>query len=326
VDETKTLSAMPKFAIGIDLGGTTIKTGSVSLDGTILFDCSVDSRANENPSAVIDQILLTIRTVFDQYPQADCVGIGVGSPGIITVEGGIVQYPPNFALWTEVALGKRIQQAYPDFPVMVENDANVAAIAESRFGAGKEIDSFIFIIWGTGVGGGIIINNSIFRGPSGGAGEIGHISVDCAGRQCNCGNKGCIEAYIGQRYLSQRTREQLERSTTRSRIVELVDGDLTKIEPIIISMAAMEGDELARNILVEAGELLGCALSSAVNLLDVPVAIIGGGISAAPDFVFDAILTSLHDRVMAPHKPNVRVLRAKLGNSAGMIGAASLVM
>jgi glucokinase len=184
------------------------------------------------------------------------------------------------------------------------------------------------VIWGTGVGGGIILDHKLFNGPGGGAGEIGHLSIYYKGAKCNCGGTGCIESYIGQRYLSQRTKEILKTLSPDKReiIVKLVDGDLDKINPAVISKAAEFGDPTAISILKEAGTLLGAALASIMNVLDLEVAVIGGGISAAPDFVYDAILTSIRARILKPHQPGVKVIRALLGNSAGIIGAASLVL
>ena len=212
--------------------------------------------------------------------------------------------------------------------MFIENDANCGAIAESHFGAGREFNDFLFVIWGTGVGGGVIIGKKIYRGPYGGAGEIGHITIDYNGPQCNCGNRGCIESFIGQRYLSERTRQILQseaKNGLTSKIEKLVDGKLDRIEPAIISKAAEENDPIAREILTEAGELLGYALVSAMNILDLRVVIIGGGISAAPEFVFEAVTRSIKSRVLTPHRAGAQVLRATLGNGAGIIGAASLV-
>jgi glucokinase len=209
--------------------------------------------------------------------------------------------------------------------VKIENDANAAAIAESRFGAGKKFPNFLFVIWGTGVGGGIILDNKIYRGPTGGAGEIGHVSIDYNGPPCNCGSRGCVEAYVGQRYLSQRTAEKLK-SRRESKMMELVKGDTTKLEPEVIARAAHEGDSLAKEVLTEAGTLLGVAIADVMNVMDLRVSIIGGGISGAGDFVIQAIQDSVRERVLRPLQHDIRVLPAELGNNAGILGAAGLVL
>ena len=319
---------MRTFAIGIDLGATSIKAGVVDKKGKLLDQCSVDSKANKGPVAVIQQIKFTIEDLLGRHKQSECFGIGIGSPGVVSVEDQIVRHPPNFADWDEVMLAKAIRKVYP-LPVFIDNDANVAAIAEANFGAGKQYKDFVFATWGSGVGGGIILDRKIYHGPTGGAGEIGHITIDYNGPKCNCGSRGCIESYIGQRYLSQRTRELLESQTNDrppSRISDLVNGNLNKIDPYIIATAAEQGDPTAHTILQEAGELLGYALASVLNILDLRIVVVGGGISAAPQFVFKAIEEGLRSRVLRTHRPAVRVIKAELGNAAGMIGAASLVI
>jgi len=322
------MTANKTFAIGIDVGATTIKAGAVDTTGTILYQLTMDTKAALGPKTVIRQIASTVEGLFAKHKSTECFGIGIGVPGVVNSTEGIVRHPPNFADWSEVALAQAVHDLFP-LPVFIENDANCAALAEAKYGAGSDIRDFIFVIWGTGVGGGIILNGEIYRGPYGGAGEIGHISIDYNGPVCNCTNRGCIEAYIGQRYLSARTKEILEnkrRQGTASKIDELVGGDLERIEPAIIAKAAEQGDRTAIEILEEAGTLLGCALASVINILDVRTVVIGGGISAAPQFVFDAVYRSVTGRALKPHRSGIRILKAALANTAGVIGAASLVL
>jgi glucokinase len=316
------------FAIGIDLGATTVKAGVVDHSGTILRQVSADAKGSEGPDAVMRQICGVIGELFTTHPLEGCSGIGIGSPGVVTANDGIVRHPPNFAGWGDVDVAAAIRKVYP-ITVKVANDANAAAMAEARYGAGKDHKDFLFVIWGTGVGGGVILDGKIFAGPYGGAGEIGHVTVDYRGPRCGCGNPGCIEAYIGQRYLSDRARARVEEAARRgapSAITTLVGGDLSKIEPVLIARAAEGGDALAREIFREAGELLGVALASVMNVLDLHVAVIGGGISAAPEFVYEAITSSVTERILTPHRAGLKVVRASLGNSAGIIGAAALVL
>ncbi len=328
VEKQKKMNARKTFAIGIDLGATTMKAGIVEKNGNIPDQLSADSKANRGPAVVIQQMIFVIQELLGRRKIAECSGIGIGAPGVISLTDGTVQHPPNFADWTKVDVGKQIRKAFK-LPVFVENDANCAAMAEARYGAGIEFKDFLFVIWGTGVGGGIILDRKIYRGPYGGAGEIGHISIDYNGHRCNCGNFGCIESYIGQRYLSQRTKEiilSLPKDGTSSKIELLVNGKLDKINPAIISEAAEEGDAIAITVLEEAGSLLGCALSSIMNVLDLRVVVIGGGVSAAPAFVYKAIIANIRERILKPHREGVRVIRSKLENNAGIVGAASLVL
>ena len=318
---------MKSYAIGIDLGGTTIKAGSVDAGGGIIKTVTMDSLAMSGPQAVIGQLLKAINDLMAQHAGETCTGVGIGAPGVVT-GGSVVKNPPNFAAWERVDLGDAIRREI-SLKVEVENDANMAAVGESKFGAGKDHPNFLFVIWGTGVGGGIIIDRKIFYGSHGGAGEIGHLSIDMNGPRCNCGSRGCIESYIGQRYLSERTRNALAAASADSHtsgIIALVNGDVQKIDPKIIAQAAESGDPLAKAIFVEAGRFLGYALASILNILDIRVVVIGGGVSASPQFVYDAVTVATRERVLKPHKEGIRILRAELANKAGIIGAASLVM
>ncbi|MBM4170138.1 MAG: ROK family protein [Ignavibacteria bacterium] len=310
-------------AIGVDLGGTSVKSGLVTVTGEILYQNKLPARASEGPKAVLSQIEASIKDCLSHADKKEIKGIGIGSPGIVDNEG-MVKSPPNLADWDAIPLGREVEKSF-EFPVFVENDANAAAIAESKFGAGRNHPDFLFVIWGTGVGGGVILNRKIYRGPSGGAGEIGHISVNFEGPLCNCGSRGCVEAYVGQRYLSHRTAEKL-RAGEKSIIVELVSGDFNKIEPLIISQAAERGDLLANHVLTEAATLLGVAIGSAMNLMDLRVSIIGGGVSAAGNGTMNNIKHSVQRHVLKPLRADIQVIRAELGNNAGMLGAAGLVL
>jgi len=313
-----------RFAIGVDLGATTVKTGLVSSDGKIHYQNKLSTNGELGPPAVIKQIEASVRDVIVHAGKKKPSGIGIGSPGLVDDEGN-VKSPPNLARWDEVPLAHTMKKIFRRQRVKIENDANAAAIAESRFGAGKKFPNFLFVIWGTGVGGGIILDNKIYRGPTGGAGEIGHVSIDYNGPPCNCGSRGCVEAYVGQRYLSQRTAEKLK-SRRESKMMELVKGDTTKLEPEVIARAAHEGDSLAKEVLTEAGTLLGVAIADVMNVMDLRVSIIGGGISGAGDFVIQAIQDSVRERVLRPLQHDIRVLPAELGNNAGILGAAGLVL
>ena len=310
-------------AIGVDLGGTTVKAGVVSAEGKILYQNRFDSKADQPQAVVLAQIEASVRDAMEHRNGATVGSVGLGSPGVVD-DNGVVKAPPNFADFDNVPLQAILANRF-NLPVRVENDANAAAIAESRFGSGRKFPNFLFVIWGTGVGGGIILNRAIYRGPSGGAGEIGHVCIDYKGPRCNCGATGCVEAFVGQRYLSQRTAEKLKHHPS-SRILEFAGGNPDKIEPVYISRAAQAGDALAKEILAEAGMLLGVAIGAVMNIMDLRISIIGGGISAAGDVVMDAVKKSVQEHVLKPLRPDIQILPAKLGNDAGILGAAGLVL
>lgn len=315
-----------KFAIGVDIGGTKVKFGVVDDSGALLQDHLVPTEAVQGPNHVVEQIAKGVRHLLDKAGdiQGDFIGIGIGAPGTVDLDGGTVKYPPNFPNWGMFRLGDEIKKIF-NVRVEVDNDANAAAVGEAKFGAGVGHPNFIMITLGTGVGGGIIMDGKIFRGTTGGAGELGHISIDYNGPRCNCGNYGCIEAYVGQRYVSKRTVERLK-DHPESKIIALAKGDMSKVEPYLISVAANQGDEFALEVFKEMGTLIGVALATILNILDYRLVIVGGGVANAGKPLFDAMNESTRSRVLAPMREEVQVVPAKLGNHAGILGAAALVL
>jgi glucokinase len=192
------------------------------------------------------------------------------------------------------------------------------------FGAGKKLDSFVMITIGTGVGGGIINKRKLLRGELGSAGEIGHISIDLNGPKCNCGSFGCVESYVGNNYLVKRVQNELKEHNG-SKILEIINGDLNLITPIIIQKAQFEGDEFAVSVVKNMGIHLGVGLASSANVLDIGTFIIGGGIAGFGRPLFNSINETIKLRVLKPLKKRIKVLPAKLKNEAGIKGASALV-
>ncbi len=311
-----------KYVIGVDLGGTNIKIGIVSPEGKIIKKTSRKTQAENGPKAVVKNIIEGIKEITDnkKYP---IKAIGIGSPGVVNIKKGTVENPPNFPEWGVVNLEKKISKAF-NLKVHVENDANVAAIGEMIFGAGKKLDSFIMVTLGTGVGGGIIINKKIFHGEFGAAGEIGHVTIDYKGPQCKCGSYGCIETYVGNHYLIKRIKVELV-NHRKSKIWSLINNDIENLNPKIIQQAAEDGDDYAKSIIKDMGLHLGAAFASVSNLLDISTYIIGGGVAGFGKPLFDAIHESLESRVLKSIKNRVKVKPAKLKNDAGIKGASALV-
>ncbi len=311
-----------KLILGIDVGGTSIKFGVVK-DNRILSEISLPTFAYENPKRVLKQVETGIIQIFNKYSLNDFSGIGIGFPGVVDVENGIVTSAPNFANWKKVEVRKTLTKF--GLPIFIDNDANCAALGELYFGRGRELTNFVMVTLGTGVGGGIIINRKLFRGESGGAGEIGHITIDYSGPLCKCGKKGCVEAYAGNSYIKQRTIHKLHEYPD-SLILKLVEHDLEKIEPKVINDAALKGDQLAIKILRETGFYIGIGLANIANTLDIKHFIIGGGISNAGPILLNSIKNSIKEHGVKNIVKNVKVLSAQLKNKAGILGAASLVL
>jgi glucokinase len=311
-----------KYAIGVDLGGTSVKLGIVSHQGKIIKKTAVETKAEDGPESVISQIKYGINILLHKN-NLKLNGIGIGSPGTVNIKKGIVETPPNFPGWKKINLGKIIKKEF-NIKVHVDNDANAAAIGEMIFGAGKNIDSFVMITLGTGVGGGIVFNRKIFRGEHGGAGEVGHVTIDYKGEKCNCGSYGCIEAYAGNAYLIRRVKEQLN-NYPDSLIWDLISKNPNNLTPKIIDTAALKGDEFAKSVIRDLGYYLGAAFSSVSNLLDINTFIIGGGVAGFGAPLFKTIKEIMTQRVLTPLRPKIKIIPARLKNDAGIKGASSLV-
>ena len=313
--------AKVKAAVGVDLGGTTIKLGIVDRKGKILKKLSIDSKAEKGPDAVTKQIIKGVKQITTD--DIRIIGIGVGAPGVISLKKGTVQNPPNFPGWGRIHLGDILKKEFK-CKVFVENDANAAAIGELIYGAGSKFKNFVMITLGTGVGSGIIIDKKIYRGESGGAGELGHVSIDTMGRQCKCGSLGCIEAYIGNNYLIERVKLQLEERKD-SKLYKMINGDYNLLTPKIIQSAAIEGCDFSQSVIIDTGTKLGYALASAVNILDIATIFLGGGISGFGKLLNNSVQSACKERVLKPFQSRIIVRTAKLKNDAGIKGASALV-
>ena len=311
-----------KYAVGVDLGGTSIKLGLVSPDGKISKRISINTEAEEGPLKVIENIKTGIHAILAKS-KIEVEGIGIGCPGIVSPAKGIIENPPNFKGWNRVYLGRAISMEF-EKDVYLENDANAAAIGEMIFGNGRKLNSFIMITLGTGVGGGIVIDRRIYRGESGAAGEIGHTSINYKGPKCNCGSYGCIEAYAGSNYIKKRIIKELKKNKD-SLLLRLINSDYNLISPKIIKEAADKGDEFSKLFIIDLGEKLGAAFASLTNVLDIGTYIIGGGVAGFGKPLFDSIRKSLKSRVMTPNKNSIKIVAAKLKNDAGIKGASALV-
>lgn len=310
-----------KSAIGIDVGGTFIKGGRVGREGIIGATVQVPTGAEHGPEAVIKNIIEVIRSLGMNEEQT---GVGIGMPGLVSLDHDTVKYPPNFSGWTVVPLAARIRAAI-GFPCIVDNDANCAAIGEAAFGAGREIPDFIFATLGTGVGGGIIINGEVYRGETGAAGEIGHTTIDYRGPQCNCGSFGCVETYVGNRYFCARVEAALA-TRTDSMLHAMLKEDTGGMSPELVARAAAAGDAFSAQQLYDAGYALGVGLANAMALLDIHTVIVGGGVAQAGELLFAGTRRAITQFSQKPMAEAFRLLPATLGNTAGILGAARLTM
>ena len=309
------------LAVGVDIGGTTIKLGVVDLGkGKILRETSFTTpNATARDTAAI--LARHVHVLIHQYPEITAIGIGV--PGAMNIERTLAQYPPNFPKWEAEPFAKYVKEAIPISElVIMDNDAKAAALAEQKFGAGKDEKFFLLATLGTGVGGAIVADGKIFRGAFGGAGEFGHIMINYNGPESNSGIRGCLEAYLGQKYLSTQAIEKIKLSKKPSVLRSfLPNGNL---EPKDIYEAAQSGDEFAKEVLADAGMILGIGFASVATLLDIRLFLVTGGIAQAGDLLLNPAREAIRKNVLAHQRNSVEIRQAKLVTTAGIIGAALL--
>ncbi len=316
---------MSVYAVGIDLGGTSIKGGLVERSKGLVHHDAVDTECEQGPEHVLDRIAALVESLRSQAPGEKIEGIGIGAPGAIDWTRTTVRKPPNFPGWIEVDVRESIQTRLGEqLPVLVENDANAAGLGSAFYGSGRPYDDFIMITLGTGVGGAIIYRDRVFRGSTGGAGEIGHMTIDYEGPFDRAGVAGAIEAYLGQRFLSRHARYRLM-NRTDSVVHQMAEEDLMGITPLMLYEAACQGDDGAIDVLAWAGHKLGCVLGSCVNLLDIRTIVVGGGLSAAGDYILGAARKTINDFVTPALCENLLIIQETLGNEVGMLGAARLI-
>ncbi len=316
--------AYSDLAVGVDLGGTLIKVGLVRKGEGLIRQAELDTGAAFGPDYVLARIRDGVQSMIDAAGAEDVCGVGIGAPGSVDWDRTTVVQPSNLPGWMEVNLSESLCRLLGrDLPVIVENDANVAAFGSYFYGAGKPFDSFIMITLGTGVGGAIIYQGKLFRGMTGAAGEIGHMSIDPNGPFARSGVAGAIEAYLGQRFLSHHARMRLINEPD-SLVHGMAKPDLEDINPKMLFDAASAGDEPAIRFFAWAGHKLGWVLSSSVNLLDIRKIVVGGGVSAAGDFILEPARRTMREGVMPALQEGLEIVRETLGNEVGMLGAAHL--
>ncbi|MDP3791649.1 MAG: ROK family protein [Candidatus Omnitrophota bacterium] len=315
-----------RLLIGIDIGGTNIRLALMDRSARLKAKRIFSTASFKGKDALVDKLVEEIKLLTKEYSvtKKELIGIGIGAPGAVDIRTGTVHYLTNIPNWREVALGDILKKRL-GVPVFVDNDVNVMALGELRFGAGRGAKNMLCITLGTGVGGGLILDNSLYRGSSYAAGEFGHVPIGIDGPKCNCGGRACVEAYVGNRYIIKDVEARIKKGE-KTLIKKLVGGELSKITPETIDEAARKGDRFARQVWIDAGNKVGIGLAGVVNLLNIEKIVIGGGVAEAGKILFDSIKRTISERAMKLPAKTVKVVKAKLGYDAGVIGAATLVL
>lgn len=309
--------------IGIDVGGTTAKAGVVDEAGQILYKSSCKTGIERDFEDIAADMAELCRHIVREsgHEMAEVAAVGVGIPGEQSPKTGLVAFCNNLG-WVDVPLMQRLRDAL-GLPVYVDNDANVAALAESAFGASKDVSSSILITLGTGVGGGIVRDQRIHTGAHGVGGEIGHMVVVVDGEPCNCGHRGCWEKYASATAIIRMGRALMEEKPDCA-LARQMGGDAANLNAKAVLDLAKAGDADCAGIFETYVKYLCVGLANLINIYDPDMLVLGGGVAHAGDFLLDAVRAALGDYVYCPALSWARVELARMGNDAGIIGAAML--
>lgn len=320
---------MPKadrqLVLAVDLGGTKIAAGLVSIKGEIISRGYCLTMAEEGPEVVIKRLLsLTHRTLKRAgIKNSELKGVGVAAAGALDIRKGLVTASPNLPDWRNVPL-QRIVGEEIGMKTYLINDASAAALGEHRLGAGRGVSNLIYLTISTGIGGGMILGGQLYIGTDGCAGEIGHMTVDVNGPQCNCGNVGCLETLASGTAMAKEAIRRLSQGE-RSSLVALVRGKLENIDAKLLARAARQGDSLACDVISNAAYYLGIGMVNLVNIFNPERIVVGGGVAQMGDLLLEPARRVVKERAFSLPVRTARIVRAKLGGDSGIIGAALFV-
>jgi len=299
---------MADFTIGLDLGGTNLRAAAIDRSGKLLDRVSGKTAWSEGREAILGDMVDAIRTLRERLGADGLAGIGVAVPGFIQLEEGVIRNSNNLASLENFPIRDELSRRLGT-PVILENDANAAALGEKWMGAGRGTGDLVLLTLGTGIGGGVISGGKVLRGFLGMAGELGHITVVPNGNPCGCGNRGCVEKHASATAIAAMAKLLgLGDALTASQVYDL----------------AVAGNEKARTIFVSMGEALGIALAMLVNTFNFPLYLLSGGVLGAWDLFAPAMLEETRRRSFTFRATNTRIEKAALGNEAGLFGAAYL--
>jgi len=311
---------MSEVLLGIDLGGTQVKAAAVTLDGTVAGHDVRPTPADDGPEAVADVMAASARAALEAANGATARAAGIGAPGPMNWQTGVVFSPPNLVGWHNVPLAE-MMRARLGIPCFVDNDANLACYGEFSTGAGRGTQDMCMLTLGTGVGGGIVVFGRLLRGIDGTAAEIGHLTVQRDGRKCGCGAHGCLEAYASVTGLVRTAIEGLEAGKPSS-LRGACGGNLNALTGKMISDEAGRGDTFARWVIEETGDWIGVGIASLINLLNPEKVVLGGGMIHAGELLLNAIRKRAKKDAFEVPANRAQIVIAELGEAAGVVGAA----
>ncbi len=316
-----------RYIVGVDLGGTNIVVGAMQADGGRQFAIrSQPTQPERGANAVVDRIAQMIEDVIAATraetgaARTDFLGVGIGSPGPLDRQTGIVIMTPNLG-WRDFPLRDAVATRV-GLPSTLDNDANCATVGEWWCGAARGARHVIGVTIGTGIGGGLIIDGKLYHGASDVAGEIGHTTIDSTGRRCKCGNYGCLEAYASGPAIAERAREALDDGEA-SLLRDLVDCDLSRLTARFVYEASTRGDPIAREVVRDTARFLGAGLANLLNIFNPDVVVLAGGVTDAGDALLEPLRGEIRRRAFRAAVDACRIVPGALGGSAGVIGAVA---
>jgi glucokinase len=328
------MTAKREFAIGVDLGGTNMRIAAVDAQGKQLEVITTNTEVKRGRDSVVAAMCQAIRALRSKFDgNLSFAGTGIGVPGIIDIQTGTVHESPNLPDWKDYPVRDEIQRQL-GATVILENDANVAALGEKWMGAARDVDSMCMLTLGTGVGGGIVLNGHIWHGMTGMAAECGHFSVFPEGVLCGCGNRGCLEQYASATAVKRMAIEAI--ATGKAPELSRAMTENPEFSSKVVFQYAIQGDSSAKAIFTEVGRALGIVLADLVNALNLPMYVVGGGVSSAWEAFAPTMFRELRERSfvyratapdeLLPAHKHTMITRALLGSDAGLIGAARLAL
>ncbi len=312
--------------LAVDIGGTKILTAVFASDGSMQAREVRPTLAGEGASAVIERLCRAIGDIMNNngVEPSQLAGIGIACAGGIDTGRGVVVTPsPNVPGWVNVPLAEIVKKK-SGVNTLVINDASAAALGEHRFGAGRGVKNLVLFTLGTGIGGGIIVDGRVYLGASGGAGELGHMTIDAGGPECGCGNTGCLEMLASGRAIARDAVRRLKKGE-KSSLLDMVNGEMEKITAEHVGKAARNGDSLAVAVLEQAAYYLGIGMVNAVNIFNPEMIVLGGGMAELGDILTEPGRRMVDERTFSINARAVRIVTAQLGNEAGVYGAAAFV-
>jgi glucokinase len=320
---------MSYYVIGVDMGATNIVCVLSNKEGKIITRDISKTLGSEGKEKTISQIVNSARNVLKEGEKLgvsakSILGMGIGGPGPINSDDGIIYVAPNIPGLINISLAKELGNEL-DLPVFLENDANAAALGEWWVGAGRDVDNLVLLTLGTGIGGGIIINGEVLHGSAHVAGEVGHMIIKEDGLLCGCGNKGCLEAYASATAVVKRALAEIKKGA-KTVLTDEVNNELEKITCKMIFDTAKNGDNLCKKIVDDTAKYLGVGIINMVNILNPQMIILSGGMSKAGDFLFEPVRKYVKEHAFNDAVKEVKIVPAMLGSNAGAIGAVAFVL